>query len=54
MQRRVCNWFQKGRSIFMQRRDFMKRGTLALTFAATGGWSFDFTPQDDFGNEYNH
>ena len=38
----------------MQRRDFMKRGTLAFTFAATGGWSFDFTPQDDFGNEYNH
>lgn len=38
----------------MKRREFMKRGTLAFSFAATGGWSFDFTPEDDFGNEYNN
>ena len=38
----------------MNRRDFMKTGTMAFSLTAAGGWAFDFTPDDDFGNVYNH
>ena len=38
----------------MNRREFMKTGTMAFSLTAAGGWAFDFTPDDDFGNVYNH
>ena len=38
----------------MTRREFIETGTMAFSLTATGGWAFDFTPDDDFGNEYNH
>jgi len=38
----------------MNRRDFLKTGTMAFSLSATGGWAFDFTPDNDFGNEYNN
>ena len=38
----------------MNRREFMKTGTMAFSLTAAGGWAFDFTPDDDFGNEYHH
>ena len=36
----------------MNRRDFLKTGNLVFTFAANTDWAFDFTPDDDFENEY--
>jgi hypothetical protein len=32
----------------MNRRDFLKTGSLMFTFAATTGWAFDFVADDDF------
>ncbi len=38
----------------LTRRDFARTGALVFGFAAGGGWSFDFAPDEDFGNEYRH
>ena len=38
----------------MNRRDFMKAGNLAFAMTASGAWAFDFTPDEDFGNEYRN
>ena len=39
----------------MNRRDSIKSGVLVFSYAATtSGWAFDFTPDSDYGNEYNN
>jgi hypothetical protein len=38
----------------MNRRDFMKTGNLAFAMTASGAWAFDFTPDEDDGNEYRN
>ena len=38
----------------MNRRNFIQTGSIAFSLTATGSWAFDFSPDNDFGNEYSN